>query len=139
MIAGMELMYSANDCELAELKKLQEEPWNDAEAACQAFYALVCRIQVSVVYTYRITAFSAVREKEAKKAAELWKALVDYCEKALTIIYKLKEIYPKCGALELYDLVLNYREEAESRYRQNLQDSECADPEIMRALFPKKS
>jgi len=129
----MELVYSANECELAQLKRLQD----DSGAQCESFYALVGQIQESAKHTYRVTAFGAVRQSDPKVAADLWLKMVKYCQSGLTIIQKLKEDLPQCGAIDLYNLLLYYREEAQERYIQDLQDSECVDPKIEKLLFPQ--
>jgi hypothetical protein len=49
----------------------------------------------------------------------------------------LRDIYPGCGTPELYDLALDYMREADKRYYQNLQDSECAKTQIPKGLFPE--
>ncbi len=134
MNAEMELIYSSNRCDLEELKRLQGEP---ATEDCEAFDELILRIQASVIYTYQITAFLAIRLADPSEAAKHWQYMVAYCDSALTTIRKLKDNTPQCGAANLYDLVLSYRGEADKRRRQNQQDSECTDPAIAKALFPQ--
>lgn len=137
MIAELELIHSSNRCQLAELEKLQGELNPDAADSCETFYAIVMQIQACVIHTYQIIAFAAVRHSDPKEAAAMWKIMIELCESALSVIQKLREYSPQCGAVELYDLILNYREQSDNRYRQNLQDSECADPGMMKALFPQ--
>jgi hypothetical protein len=64
----------------------------------------------------------------------IWKEMTEYCESALAVLKDLKDKYFYCGTPELYDLVLDYRGEAQKRYYQNLQDSECQIPQ---GLFPE--
>ncbi len=71
-----------------------------------------------------------------RQVAEMEKAGA-FCETALTALRKLKDATPMYGTSELYDLALDYRGEAEKRYYQNLQDSECAKTPAPERLFPK--
>ncbi len=68
-------------------------------------------------------------------AAKLWKEMVGFCEEAINALWKLKNLYSGCGTPELYDLALDYRQQAEERYRENLEDSQCQTP-IPKGLFP---
>jgi hypothetical protein len=59
----------------------------------------------------------------------------DLGDAVVTVLRELKSTYPNCGTPELYDLMLQYRGEAQERYYQNLQDSECQTTPA--GLFPK--
>jgi hypothetical protein len=65
----------------------------------------------------------------------LWKTMGDFCDCALTVLRDLKVKYQSCGTSQLYDLVLDYKGQAQKRYYQNLQDSECQP--MPPGLFPQ--
>jgi hypothetical protein len=99
------------------------------------FGKLVANMQDFVIHIYQLTAWASVQKADPKDAAILWKQMVDLCDAALTLSKNFKEAYPRCGTPELYDLMLDYRGEAQERYYQNLQDSECPTTPV--GLFPK--
>ena len=119
------------------MKKVGEKmtPTNQSQAQCVAFNLCVRNVQAAVIHTYQLTAFASLQEPDPGKAAVLWKEMSKFCESALVVLRSLKDSYPYCGAPELYDLALDYRSEAERRYADNQQDSECANPPA--GLFPK--
>jgi hypothetical protein len=132
MTAIAETLSKVNECQVAALKKAGTEL--DPEKNRAEFTSLIHNVQAAVVHTYQMSAFASVQEPDPKKAAMIWKEMMDYCESALTVLKDLKDKYFCCGAPELYDLVLDYRGEAQKRYYQNLQDSECQIPP---GLFPE--
>ena len=95
-------------------------------------------VQSALMFKYAIIAHLAIREKFPEGAANLWKEMVSFCEEAIKVLWKLKNLYPGCGTPELYDLALDYRQQAEERYQQNLEDSQCQTP-IPEGLFPKRN
>jgi hypothetical protein len=117
------------------MQKAGQDLIPDEHGACEAFSEHVRSVQGAVVHTYQITAFAAVREQDPKRAAERWKEMVKFCDAALEATKTLKDRFPLCGTPQLYDLVLDYRSQAEKRFYQNLQDSECPSPP--EGLFPK--
>ncbi|MGA2864994.1 MAG: hypothetical protein ABSF95_10975 [Verrucomicrobiota bacterium] len=104
----------------------------------EAFGAHVRNVQAAIIHTYALIAHASVQETSAEAAAALWKGMVELCEDALKVLWKLKSLYPNCGTPELYDLTLDYRQEAEERYHQNLEDSQCQTP-VPAGLFPNKN
>ena len=132
-----EHLNSVNRCQVAEMEKLGKQLDPKAETSCKVFGVQVRKVQAAVIHTYQITAFASLREADPALAATLWKSLMEFCENALRVLQSLKDLYPYCGAPELYDLALDYRSEAEKRYHQNLQDSECVKMQPPAGLFPK--
>ena len=135
----MELINSVNRCQIAELQKAGKELDPTAYDSCAVFSQHVRNVQAAVTHTYQLTAFAAIRRADPVEAATLWKEMVQFCEMALGALKGLKAIYAHCGTHELYDLALDYRMEAEKRYLQNLQDSECSNIPVPEGLFPKMS
>src|SRR6266566_6617004 len=121
----LEHLNSVNRCQIAEMEKAAKEFDPKKVGSCEVFSNQVRNVQAAVIHTYQLTAFASLQEADAAKAAVLWKEMVTFCEEALTALKMLKDRFPPCGAPELYDLALDYRSEAEKRYHQNLQDSEC--------------
>jgi len=116
------------------MQKAGQDLVPDEFGASDAFAEHVRNVQGAVLHTYQITAFAAVRERDPKRAAERWKEMVKFCDAALEAARILKDRFPRCGTPELYDLALDYRSQAEKRFYQNLQDSECPSPP--EGLFP---
>jgi hypothetical protein len=124
---------AVNRCQIAELKKAGAEL--DPSQDCTEFFNKVRNMQSAVIHTYQLTAYASMREPDPKKAAAAWKAMADFCEGALVVLRDLRGKHQGCGTSELYDLALDYRGEAQKRYYQNLQDSECQT--IPPGLFPE--
>jgi hypothetical protein len=101
---------------------------------CAEFTSLIDNVQAAIVHTYQMSAYASVQEPDPKKAAAIWKEMTEYCESALVVLKDLKDKYFHCGTPALYDLVVDYRGEAQKRYYQNLEDSECQSPP---GLFPE--
>src|SRR5438128_1237299 len=108
----LELLDSVNRCQVAEMEKAGRELDPKDYGACETFGTHLRNVQAAVIHTYQITAFAAVREPEPGTAADMWKEMSKFCETALTALRMLKEKYPQCGTLELYDLTLDYKAEA---------------------------
>jgi hypothetical protein len=111
------------------LKKAQYDPAN-----CVDFYRRVRNAEAAVIHTYQLTAHASLREEDPLKASVLWKEMVKFCESVLVILRDLKVKYPECGASEVYNVTLDYRVQAQKRYFQNLQDSECQT--MPEGIFP---
>lgn len=131
MTAIADTLNAVNRCQVAELKRAGEhlDPVKD----CATFTCLVRNVQAAVIHTYQMAAFASIQETDPKNAAAIWKDMMEFCESALIVLRNLKDKYFYCGTPELYDMVLDYRGEAQKRYYQNLEDSEC---EIPQGLFP---
>ena len=117
------------------MQKAGQELVPDESGSCELFSEHVRSVEAAVIHTYQLTAFAAVREQDPKRAAERWAEMVKFCEAALVATKELKERFPLCGTPELYNLALDYRSQADKRFHQNLQDSECSTPP--EGLFPK--
>ena len=132
MTAIAENLMNVNRCQVAALKKAGTEL--DPEKNRAEFTSLVRNAQAAVIHTYQLSAYASSQEPDPKKAAAIWKEMTEYCESALIVLKDLKDRYYNCGTSALYDLVLDYRGEAQKRYYQNLEDSECQIPP---GLFPE--
>jgi len=106
--------------------------------SCAAFGVHVRNVRAAIVHTYALVAHASVKEASPEVAAALWNAMIEQCNDALRVLRKLKDLYPDCGTPQLYDLTLDYRREAEERYRQNLEDSQCQTP-TPAGLFPNQN
>jgi hypothetical protein len=127
---NFDLLKSVNDCQISDLKQAHYDIAN-----CADFDRRVRNAEAAVIHTYQITAHAFLREEDPKKAAVLWKEMARFCESALVILKDLKLKYPTCGASEVYNVTLDYRVQAQKRYFQNLQDSECRT--IPEGIFPQ--
>jgi hypothetical protein len=102
------------------------------------FRVQVRNVEAAIVHTYALVAHTAIKEVSPEAAAVLWKNMVEQCDQALRVLWKFKDLYPECGTPELYDLTLDYKREAEDRYRQNSEDAQC-QVAIPVGLFPNQS
>jgi hypothetical protein len=109
-----------NDCEVQRF----EEYGTAANANSKAFQKHVLSIQSILVHMWQVTAALAIGEKEPADAARLWKDYLEWCDRALNALRKCKDRFPDAGADDLYDLALDYRNQAQSRYQNNIQDAE---------------
>jgi len=130
---SLDLVNAVNRSQIAEMKKAGSELNPATDGA--GFGKHVANVQAAVIHTYQLTAWRAIRKSDPKEAATLWKEMADLCDAALIVLKELKEVYPHCGTPELYDLALDYRNEAQKRYYQNLEDSECQTIPV--GLFPQ--
>jgi hypothetical protein len=135
----LEVLSSVNRCQIAEMEKKGKELDPAQYGSCEKFSHCVRNVQAAIIHTYQITAFRSLKESDPKLAAEIWKSMSDFCNSALIVLKTLKDIFPGCGTLELYDLTLDYKIEADKRFHQNLEDYECAKMPIPEGLFPKTS
>ena len=135
----LEVLTTVNRCQVTELEKKGKELDPKEYESCEKFAVYVRNVQAAIIHTYQITAFGSLKESDPEKAAVLWRRMSDFCDSALTVLKVLKGIFPGCGTPQLYDLTLDYKIEADKRYHQNLEDSECAKTPIPEGLFPKMS
>lgn len=124
---NLEILNTVNRCQIDGLKKAGSEldPVKDSAAIS----VQLRNVQAAVIHTYQLTACAAIRESDPKIAALRWKEMVELCDAALSGIKEFD------GTTDLYDLVLDYKREAEKRYSQNLQDSKCQT--MPAGLFPQ--
>jgi hypothetical protein len=132
----LDLVTMVNRCQIAELEEAGSKAGSEADGRA-IFTRQVENLEAAIKHTYQIVAFKASRETDPEKAALLWKEMDEYCLLSLRTLRKWKEIFPSCGTPYLYDLALDYRNEAYRRYSQNLQDAEWAKTPPPSGLFPK--
>jgi hypothetical protein len=106
------------------------------EVPNKVFNQHVMGLQSTIVYNYQLTAQVAVYEKSPERAAALWKGYLELCDKALVALNKAKSKFPG-GANDLYDLILDYRDEALSRHHENAQDAEWLTSARSNPVFQK--
>ena len=134
---SLELLKTVNRCQIAELAKAGEELLPKTEHHwCDLFSRHVRDVESAIVVSYKLAASSAIRQIDPTKAAECWKFMTELCDSALAVLKRLKNEFPECGTPELYDTVLDYRNAAQDRYDQNLQDAECLKTKPPERLFP---
>src|ERR1043166_968605 len=104
------------------------------EESCALFRNHVRGVQSALVYTYAVIAHLSVQQKSPQEAANLWKEMIGFCEESIKVLWKLKDLYSGCGTPELYDLALDYRQKADERYHDNLEDARCQTP-VPKGLF----
>jgi hypothetical protein len=134
----LEMVGAVNRCQINAMEKAGKELDPSRVESCEEFGNHVIAVKAALIHTYALVAHASIQEKSPEAAAELWKTMVVFCEESLNVLRKLKDLYPHCGTPQLYDLSLDYRQEAQERYLSNLEDSKCQTP-IPDRLFPKLS
>ncbi len=131
----LKIINTVNRCEVHAMETAGKELDPSREDSCEKFRLHVREVQSALVHTYAVIAHLSIQQSSPESAANLWKEMIGFCEEALKVLWKLKNLYSGCGTPELYDLALDYRQQAEERYRANLEDSQCQTP-IPKGLFP---
>jgi hypothetical protein len=133
-----DVVAAVNQRQIDELEKAGKSCELKAGDFGAEFAKNVRNLEAAVRHTYQIAAWMAGRELDSRKAALLWKTMDDFCDQALKSLKQWQEVFPNCGTPELYDLTLDYKNEAYKRYSQNLQDAdECLKNPPPHGLFPK--
>jgi hypothetical protein len=139
MMIDMALVDTLNRSNVSDMEKTGDSLDPKEEGSREIFGQKVSMVQGALIHTYAILSLAAIRERNPKDAAAIWCRMTDFCDVALKVLSRLKEKFPLCGTPELYNLALDYKNAAEERYRENLQDSECLKMPIPPGLFPKKN
>src|SRR5881397_3677332 len=71
-----------------------------------------------VTTSYKLAVRLAKRTTNLNELCEIWKAASDICDSFLEEAKALKESRPECGAAQLHDLALGYKNAAFKRYQQ---------------------
>lgn len=129
---NFDILKTVNECQVSQLRAVLDDPNN-----CADFYNRIRHAESAIIHTYQITAQASLREADPKKASLLWKEMAQFCESILCVLRALKEKNQTCHADGMYNTTLDYWQQAQSRYIQNLQDSEC--PTMPEGLFPKEN
>jgi hypothetical protein len=130
---------SVNRRQIEKMEQTGKELDPSAHGSDATFSEQVRNVQAAIIHTYQLVASASLQQESPEEAARLWKAMSVFCDAALASLGKLKDIYPDCGTPELYDLALDYKLQADKRFYQNLEDTECAKTEIPKGLFPTPS
>src|SRR5947209_4398638 len=91
------------------------------QESCEVFRKRVMGVQSALMFKYAIIAHLSIRLESPAAAADIWKQMVGFCEEAIRALWKFKNLYPGCGTPELYNLALDYRQQAQERYQRNLE------------------
>jgi hypothetical protein len=139
MNPSRELINRVNRSELERFRKFSESTkLSDAHAA-QEFRRLAMGVQAVIVHTYPLAAQLALREENPKISADIWGEYIELCDSALDLLRDAKTRLPQSDADSLYDLTLDYRNEALERQQQNLRAAECEKMQIPAHWFPSQS
>ncbi len=103
---------TVSGCQISEMAKAGQTLNPKVYDSCMQFGQHVRNVQAAIIHTFQIISYAAIREPEPGKAALMWKAMNDLCDHALRTLKHLKDVYPNCGAPELYDLTLDYKSAA---------------------------
>jgi hypothetical protein len=133
-----EFIKQSNLCEINKMEQIENSADSPYEKS-QKIIASIRSVQAMIVHMYQLTSQLALKEANPADAARWWKEYLNLCDSALEKLCAWKTAYPECGSGEVYDLVLDYRAEADSRYYDNTQDAEWAtrfqtDPQLKSLL-----
>ncbi len=132
----IESMRALNLCQVESLEKAGQKLDPSDQHSCDVFNKYVADVHATILYNFELTGYRAMRMAEPGEAAAIWLELKQLCEKAMGAIQEYKDLYPSCGAPELYDLTLACWSEAEDRRLANAKDAECMSKPIPAGLFP---
>jgi hypothetical protein len=132
----LEILNSVNYSQINEMERAAKQLDPSKAGTSDAFGVHVRNVQAAIIHTYQMTAFASLRQEDPADAAMMWRDMTLFCDKALAVLKSLKDKYASSGTAQLYDLALDYRSEAQKRYHQNFQDSECAKTPMPEGLFP---
>ena len=125
--------------EIQETLKIADR-LNPSVGASRADFQKQVRLLESAVFSaYKIAVYLAKRTTDLKELCDLWKTASEICDAVLTTLKTLKDSHPECGAPELYDLALDYKNAAFKRYQLNLEALQWENTEIPAGLFPKSA
>lgn len=125
---------------IAEMERVGDMyPNGESAEACAAFTHQVGLVEGTVVQTYGIAAMLARRADDLEEAAEIWKTMSQFCQRALTVLSRLKDKYPYCGTPQLHDVVLDYKLAADKRHRGVTEEAECQKMDFPKGLLPELS
>jgi hypothetical protein len=104
------------------------------------FETAVAGIRAAILHSFKITGGLSLATEDPAKAAQLWDSYIRFCDEALRVLSASKDKFlHHGGASDLYDLTLDYRNEASNRRQQNLHAAECLKLGIPKGLFPTNS
>ena len=113
-------------------------PDSSTISACNAF----CQHTLTVESILRCTFYMATnlvrRCEDLNNIQSIWEVMSDLCDASLETLKGLKDLYPDCGAPELYDYALDLKLAAGSRRNNAKEELECVDIEIPENLFPSQ-
>jgi hypothetical protein len=116
-----------------------EQYRTDPEGGCADFYKKVRSLESWITTSYKFAVHLAKQTESVNELREIWKETSDICDSVLKEMKSLKDSFPQCGTVQLYDLVLSFKNAAFSRYRQHLEALQWEKEPIPAGLFPKSS
>jgi hypothetical protein len=109
------------------------------EEACNAFTRQVRLVEGGVRHTYGMAAAMVRKADDLNEVADVWRAMMAFCQVALETVAGLKDRFPYCGTAELYDTLLDYKLAADKRFRGVQEEIACQKVELPKGLFPELS
>lgn len=108
----------------------------DAPGACEAFSKEVRLLEGFLTNTYAVAVSVSKRAEDLTEVAQVWERMAAFCANALHTLARLKDKYPECGTVDLYDLALDYKLACEKRFRSVMEEIECQNQSLPKGLFP---
>ena len=131
-----------------DLARLNHEPIEEmcrtAEAldpsdpnSCFIFTRLVTLAEAALKQTYKAAALMAKRTDTPAQERAVWQRMREFADVVIGALQHLKDLYPKCGTPELYNLALDYRLAADKRLSLTNESIQCQSLPIPDGLFPQ--
>lgn len=137
MVIDFQTLESLNISNIRELSREQSRLDPDKPESSKRIEQGLELVKATVLHMHQIIGLFALRQKDPATAAMLWEHYTSLCDQALETVGAIKERFHTLEASALYDLLLDYRNAANTRHTQNLLDSQCTP--APKGLFPSQS
>jgi hypothetical protein len=138
--AQLSVVDAVNQSEIHSLDRLLSSGDPKNPDSIKQFETAVEGIHAAILHSFKITGRLSLAIEDPSRAAGLWQSYIQFCDDALRVLNASKEKFQRhAGASDLYDLTLDYRNEASNRRQQNHHAAECLKMGIPEGLFPTNS
>lgn len=127
-------MLRRGTAELERISKVYDDA--DSYEACQYFGRQVVILDGLVAAVYAQVVHCTRTIEDLNEISTLWNSYLGIVDDVITVVERLKDLYPYCGTPELYDHTLDYRNAAKRRRDNILEEIQCLD-KTPSNLFPK--
>jgi hypothetical protein len=122
---------------IEELRRIAEALDPAAPDSCEIFAKEVASVETVLRQTYKAAALMARRTDSPEQEAGIWRRMQEFANRVMDALKQLKDVYPKCGTPELYDLALDYRVAADKRLALITESIQCQNLPTPEGLFPR--
>jgi hypothetical protein len=76
-----------------------------------------------------------MKSHDLKEVVDVWNRMRLFCDTVLATLLSLKDRNSNCGAPELYNLALGYKQAGEDRWRDVEEEIECQEINLPKGLL----